>query len=497
MNFVNGFIDCVEKFGDKPFLITKEREYTYEEFSKYVNHFNAYLKEKNIPKDTVIGIVTSNSPTYLAFTYAALGSGYTINSVNANLTPYEIVQRAKFVNSSVVFAQPGILNGNQVSELSNEGFRIEYFNSSETLNTKPLSKADVTLTSDALLQFTGGTSGTFKAAIITHENIINHIPQLIDCFGKYTTIGEERVLVLVPFYHSFSLIFNGIAFAHFGASLVLVENVRDMGDVIYCSDTFKPTITMTVNTMYRRLMQHPDFNGAAFSSFKICMAGGEKCQPDTKVEWEKATGKPLYEAYGLTETTAMLCSNPIEPDKNVMDSVGLPLPNTQIELMDKNNNILPRDSKDSGEIVAKGPQVTKGYLNNGEANQEAFTDGWFRTGDVGEWKEGGYLKILDRSKDMISVSGMKVYPSEVEAVLLERPDVIDCGVIGLPDDNTGERVVACILSEREIDKEVLRAYCREKLTQYKVPKDFIKVQSIPKSSIGKTSRPTLKKSITI
>lgn len=496
MNLVSNFITCVSKFGDKPFLISKTGEYTYEEFSRYVNHFNAYLKGKNIPQDTVIGVVTSNSATYLAYTYAAWANGYTLNSVNPNLTPYEIVQRAKFVNSPIIFAQPGNLNGNQVSELEHEGFTIEYYQETQEIDAAPLSEADIKPAENALLQFTGGTSGTFKAAIITHQNIIGHVPQVTEFFAPYTSISEERMLVLVPFYHSFSLVFKGVVMAHLGASLILVENVRDMGDVIYCAETFKPTITMTVNTMYRRLMQHPDFNGAAFASFKICMAGGEKCQPDTKVDWEKHTGKPLYEAYGLTETTAMLTSNPIEPDKNVIDSIGIALPDTHIELMDKSNNILSRDAKDSGEIVVKGPQVTKGYLNNDEANKDAFVNGWFKTGDIGEWKPGGYLKILDRSKDMISVSGMKVYPSEVEAVLLERNDVIDCGVIGIPDDNTGERIVACILSNAELDKEALRAYCSEKLTRYKVPKEFIKVQSIPKSSIGKTSRPTLKKTIT-
>lgn len=494
MNVTKAFLAAAKRFGTKTFLVCNERNVSYIEFAGGIKFFQEFLYSRNIPKNEVLCITGNNTPEYLALSFAILGSGYRLTNLNPNLTPFEIVQRAAFVNAPLIFVQQNIFSPASWKEIEKAGISLSSF------GEFPVSQAGtVTIypgSGEAFIQFTGGTSGAFKAAIVSHENILGNSRQITAHLGTSVVPGEESALVTVPFYHTFSFVFNAVTMASIGATLILVENVRNVEMLLDAVEKYQPTLMVAVNTMYRRIMQHVKFSGSSFESLKICIGGGEKIQPETKRLWQKSTGKNIFEAYGLTETAAMLTCNPIDTSKNMIDCAGIPLPETSIQLLDENLAVINQVHQ-AGDIYAKGIQVSKKYYKNPEATKETFLNGWLKTGDIGEWEQGGYLRILDRSKDMVSVSGMKVYPSEVESVLMEIEGIKDCGVIGIKDEETGEKVVACILSDIEPDKDSILRHCRKKLAAYKIPKMIMRVTAIPKSSIGKTSRQLLKKSLNL
>lgn len=476
------------------FLVGRDAVCTYAAFKELVFKCSDYLDAQHLPADAVVCLAGSNTSEYLGFLFAALGKGYSVTNINPNLTPFEIVQRVQYVKSPLLLVEDGAIDAMTIAAIGESGVNVKPFSNVDLAQSNPSPFEVNTKPAAAFIQFTGGTSGAFKAAIITHENIIGNVSQIMEHFATVVKGRKARVLVTIPFYHSFSLVFNVFHALRMGGSCVLVRNVRVFEDVFFAARNFVPQIMVAVNTMYKRFMQHPAFNAHDFDSLEICIGGGEKIQPDTKRLWKSKTGKELYEAYGLTETTAMLICNPLN-ERNSIEYAGIALPGTQIKLLNNDGNALGADEK-TGDIWVKGPQVTIGYYANEHANNEFFAQGWFNTGDVGEFNEEGFLKILDRSKDLINVSGLKVYPAEVEAVLMGAEGVLDCAVIGIKDEHTGERVVACIVSQAAINEDKLKQYCTGKLAAYKVPKEFIVVDAIPKSGIGKTSRQLLKQKLT-
>lgn len=486
----NHFVDCAGKYGEQPFLYYKSEAYTYGQILKMVDSYRTLLTQIQ-SRDEVLCLAGNNTPGYIAILLAAFSMGHPVSNINPGFTEKELSERMAYVKSNTLLVQHNSIPSDTLKALEKHGINFVFFSDTTTpdLSTEP-SSAVVAGNTTAFIQFTGGTTGAFKAAIISHSNILENGQQIIDHLGEKALTVKESVLVTIPFYHTFSLVFNVFTWMRVGAACVLTENVRQLDDLFKSAQTHKPVLMVAVNTMYNRMMQHPNFNTANFESIRVSLAGGEKVQGETKQQWKFKTGKNLYEAYGLTETTAMLTCNYLD-ERNTADCVGVPLKNTEIMLTDDSGNRI-NNNRTPGVIWAKGPQITSGYYNNSTANNELFKNSWFNTGDIGEWETGGFLRILDRAKDMISVSGIKVYPAEIDDVLMEVDEILDCACIGVKDSHTGEKIVAFVVSNAPINEEALTAHCKKKLASYKIPKEFIPIKSIPKSAIGKTSRHLLK-----
>jgi len=350
---------------------------------------------------------------------------------------------------------------------------------------RPTVPSDQTL----FLQYTGGTTGTPKAADLTHANIVANVLQ---CKAAFTMVipGKEVMLAALPFYHIFGLTVNCMFFMHMGSRLVLVTNPRDIPAFVKVMQTCGFTMFTGLNTLFNALMNNTDFSTIDFSRTKLFVAGGMALQQAVGERWLKLTGKPILEGYGLSETSPVLSCN--LPVSNVPGTIGQPFPKTDIAIIDPDGKRLPLGER--GEICAKGPQVMRGYFGKAEETKLAFTaDGWFRTGDIGTIDERGYVRIVDRLKDMILVSGFNVYPNEVEDVLMTHPDVKECAVIGVPDPQSTERVKACVVRKRDslTEEEVIR-HCRDSLAAYKVPKVVQFYDELPKTNVGKILRRELR-----
>ncbi len=340
------------------------------------------------------------------------------------------------------------------------------------------------------LQLTGGTTGVPKAAELSHANIAANVLQCTEAFNILEP-GREVLLAALPFYHIFGLTVNCIFLMSLGTKLVLVTNPRDIPAFIKIMQNTRFTVFPGLNTLFNALMNHPDFSSIDFSSGKLFVAGGMALQAAVGERWLKLTKKPIIEGYGLSETSPVLSCNP--PKANVPGTIGQPFPKTDIAILDDDGNRVPLGER--GEVCARGPQVMRGYFEQPEETAKVFTaDGWFRTGDIGVMDERGYVRIVDRKKDMILVSGFNVFPNEVEDVMVGHPAVRECAVIGVPDEKSTERVKACVvLNEGKSATEAeLIEYCRSKLTGYKVPKEVQFYDDLPKTNVGKILRRELR-----
>jgi long-chain acyl-CoA synthetase len=350
-------------------------------------------------------------------------------------------------------------------------------------------RPDVPADQTLFLQYTGGTTGVPKAADLTHGNIVANVLQ---CKAAFTTLtpGAEVLLAALPFYHIFGLTVNSLFLMHMGAKLLLVTNPRDIPAFVKLMRARRFTIFTGLNTLFNALMNHQDFSKIDFSSSKLIVAGGMALQQAVGERWLKLTGKPILEGYGLSETSPVLACN--LHSSNVPGTIGQPFPRTDIAILDPEGQRVPDGER--GEICAKGPQVMRGYYQKPEETQRVFTaDGWFRTGDIGTMDERGYVRIVDRLKDMILVSGFNVYPNEVEDVLITHPDVRECAVIGVPDPQSTERVKACVVRKRDtLSEQEIIEHCRKSLASYKVPKVVQFYPELPKTSVGKILRRELR-----
>ena len=351
----------------------------------------------------------------------------------------------------------------------------------------------ITLDSEdiAFLQYTGGTTGVAKGAVLTHANILANIEQVSACVRVRLKEGEETMITALPLYHIYALTLNCFSMIEIGAKNILITNPRDLKAFIKELKKHPFTIISGVNTLYNALLNQPEFTSIDFSPLKAASGGGMAVQKAVAQRWQKVTGVPIAEGYGLTETSPVLTNNPIDGNERI-GTIGFPVPNTQIMIADDDGKEVPIG--ESGEIYAKGPQVMREYWNRPEETQKVFTeDGWFKTGDVGVMEEDGYIRIVDRKKEMINVSGFNVYPNEIENVIALHNKVLEVGVIGVPDDKSTEVVKAFVVKkDASLTAEELRAYCKENLTAYKVPKQVEFCDELPKSTVGKILRRKLR-----
>ncbi len=363
---------------------------------------------------------------------------------------------------------------------------------------KQLSFSPVSLEQNdlAFLQYTGGTTGVAKGAMLAHRNLLANILQAhhwIKSELRPTYEGPEVIITALPLYHIFSLTANCFTFMYVGGLNVLITNPRDLKGMIKTLGQTPFTAFTGVNTLFNALVQREAFRQLDFKHLRICLGGGSSVQAEVAKAWQACTGVPLLEAYGMTETSPAVCIN-LMTGKRFNGSIGLPIPSTEVSIQDDEGQLLPLGEK--GELCVKGPQVMQGYWQRPEDTKETIVDGWLHSGDIAIMNEEGFVRIVDRKKDMILVSGFNVYPNEVEAEAVTHPEVVEAAAVGLADERTGERVCLCVVSSNpDLDAKTLRAYCKERLTAYKVPKQIEFYSSLPKSNVGKILRREIKEQL--
>ena len=343
----------------------------------------------------------------------------------------------------------------------------------------------------AFLQYTGGTTGVSKGAVLTHGNIVANIVQAQAWIDPLIKEGQEIMITALPLYHIFSLTANCLTFSAIGALNVLITNPRDIPGFVKELKKWKFSAITGVNTLFNALINNPDFKNVDFQSLKIALGGGMAVQQPVAEAWQKITGAPLVEAYGLTETSPAACINPMNLAA-YNGFVGLPISSTWVAVKDDNENDLPLGQ--IGEICIKGPQVMPEYWQRPEETAAVMTaDGYFKTGDIGFMNEGGFVKIVDRKKDMINVSGFNVYPNELEDIIAGHPKVLECAAVGVPDPKSGEAVKLFVVKrDSSLTQEELLKFCKENLTGYKVPRFFEFRTELPKTNVGKILRRALR-----
>jgi len=342
----------------------------------------------------------------------------------------------------------------------------------------------------AFLQYTGGTTGVSKGAMLSHRNIVSNLEQTSTILETVIDAGKELVVTALPLYHIFALQGNCLTFVKFGCPNLLITNPRDMPGFVAEMAKYPFTVITGVNTLFNGLLNTPGFKDLDFSRLKFALGGGMAVQRPVAERWQEATGKILLEGYGLTECCPTVTVNPPQL-KAYKGSIGMPVPSTDIKLVDEDGNEVPMG--EAGEMLVKGPQVMVGYLNRPDATSEMIVDGWLATGDIARCDEDGYFYIVDRKKDMILVSGFNVFPNEIEEVAAMHTDVIEVAAVGIPHESTGEMVKLFVVRRNEsLTEKVLIEHCRKHLTGYKVPKKVEFRDELPKSNVGKILRRELR-----
>ncbi len=358
--------------------------------------------------------------------------------------------------------------------------------SHQQLTPTKLTQSDV-----AFLQYTGGTTGVAKGAVLTHGNILANMLQIVSWMGTKLKKKQEIAITALPMYHIFSLTVNCLAFMWYGAQNILITNPKDIPGFIKELQKSHFTIMTGVNTLFNALMNHPDFSKVDFSHVKISVAGAMALQRAVSERWKEKTGSTLVEGYGLTEASPVVCVNPITGGEKV-GTIGLPVPSTDIKFIDEDGHEVKLG--ESGELCVRGPQVMQGYWNRPDETSQVLTaDGWLKTGDIAQIDTDGFVKIVDRKKDMILVSGFNVYPNEVEDAIASNPKVLEVAAVGVPDEHSGEVVKVFIVKKDPslTEKEVMD-YARQSLTGYKIPKQVEFRTELPKTNVGKILRRALR-----
>ena len=510
---------AMQRFADRPAFRCFGHALTFADTDRQSRHFAAYLQGNvGVKKGDRIAVML---PNLAAFPLAMLGivraGGVQVN-VNPHYTPRELEHQLNdagvetmviFNGASATLAE--IIPKTAVKQVISVGpgdgtgaalpsppvdARLENVVafSDALAQGAELSFTPVPLCGDdlLLLQYTGGTTGLSKGAALSHRNLVANTEQLKAFMADAMRPGVEVVVTALPLYHIFALMVNFIAYYSIGAENWLVPNPRDMDSFIEILRQARLTALTGVNTLYTGLLAHPKIAEVDFSKLRVAIGGGAAVLPITSKKWKTLTGKDILEGYGLSETSPILTLNPTTI-LGFSATVGLPFPSTDIKLLDDDDN--EAAVGEPGEVCAKGPQVMQGYWQKPQANASAFTtDGYFRTGDIGVFDTKGFLKIVDRKKDMIIVSGFNVFPNEVEAIAAACAGVAECACVGTPDEKTGEAVRLFVTRApgATITEADLIAHCRRQLSAYKVPKEVRFLDALPKSAVGKILRKDLR-----
>jgi long-chain acyl-CoA synthetase len=350
---------------------------------------------------------------------------------------------------------------------------------------------DIKADSIAALQYTGGTTGVSKGAMLTHKNLVLNTLQMMQMVDKFIRLGKETIITALPLYHIFAFTVNLLGFYHVGGRNIVIPNPRPPSNMKKAFENYQITWVSGVNTLYSALLKERWFLDSPPKNLSASVAGGMALHQSVATDWQKVTNSPLVEGFGLTESSPVLTFNPLGGISKP-GSIGIPMPSTDIRIVDENGQDV--NVGEAGELIAQGPQIMLGYWNNEKETANVLRNGWLHTGDIAQMDEDGYFKIVDRKKDVILVSGFNVYPNEIEETIAKLSNVKEVGVIGLPDENTGERVCAYIVAASgTLSKEEVIAHCEKSLARYKLPKSVVIVTELPKSPIGKILRRELRR----
>lgn len=522
--------DAAKKFADKPAFSCMGKDLSYRELDKLSTAFGAYLHYRGLQPGDRVALMMPNLLQYPIALHGLLKAGIIIVNTNPLYTPREmkhqftdadvnaVVICENFAHSleeiigetnvkTVITTSIGELLGTVKGAITNFVVRkvkrmVPTFNlpGAVTFKTALAEGAkyklpDFTPQRDdtIALQYTGGTTGVSKGAMLTNGNLIsNALQSKAWMTQKLEEGGDGRMLCPLPLYHIFAFVVNSVAISNHGVCNVLITNPRDLQTVV---DAFKDNkiAGMTgVNTLFNALLNNPAFLKLDFRHLEITVGGGMAVQRPVAEKWQKITGIPLSEGYGLTESSPSASMNPLNENMRI-GTIGVPLPSTDMRVWNEEENRVAT-TEERGEIHIKGPQVMKGYLNRPEATAEVMTaDGWLMTGDIGMMSEDGFFRIVDRKKDMILVSGFNVFPNEVEDVLAGHPGILECAAVGIPSEKSGEVVkVFVVKKDQSITEADIIAYAKENLTGYKVPKAIEFRDDLPKSNVGKILRRMLR-----
>jgi long-chain acyl-CoA synthetase len=519
----------LEKYRDRPAFSNMGKSLTYAEVDKYSKQFAAYLLgELKLKKGDRVAIMMPNCLQYPIALFGVLRAGLTVVNTNPMYTARELKHQLVDSGASAIlvfdnFAKivQDVVSETSVKQVITTGlgdllpfpkgaivnFVLKYvkkmipeydipgavrFKNTLTLgqmHTMP--SVDIAPQDIAFLQYTGGTTGVAKGAMLTHHNLVSNMQQSNAWVSANTREGSEIIITALPLYHIFALTANCLVFMKLGGQNYLITNPRDMPGFVKELSTIPFTAITGVNTLFNGLLNTPGFDKIDFSHLRLTLGGGMAVQRAVAERWKKVTGCTLVEAYGLTETSPAACMNPLDLSE-FNGAIGLPVPSTDACVKDDESRILPQG--EIGELCIKGPQVMKGYWQRPEETAHSIdSDGWLHTGDIARMDENGFFYIVDRKKDMILVSGFNVYPNEVEDVIAMMPGVLEVAAVGVPDDKSGEAVkVVIVKKDPDLTAEQVKAHARENLTGYKQPK-FVEFRTeLPKTNVGKILRRELR-----
>jgi long-chain acyl-CoA synthetase len=529
----NSIIEILEQScssnKDLTAFVNFETRLTYAELDLQTRNFAAWLQKKGLEKGDRIALVMPNILQYPVALFGALRAGLVIVNTNPMYTAREMKHQLVDSGARAIVIVENFAS--VLSEIRNEvpvefvittkigdmlnfpkglliNFVMKYVKKvipewnlpgstsftdvlKEGKNSK-FEKVDLNHEDLAFLQYTGGTTGVAKGAMLTHRNMVANMLQARE-WMKAAGIGTDNEIVItaLPLYHIFALTANCLVFMAFGGTNMLITNPRDMPAFIKELSKVPFSVIPGVNTLFNQMLNTPGFSDLDFSALKGALGGGMAVQRAVANRWQEVTGTALVEAYGLTETSPAACINPMDLEE-FNGCIGLPISSTECGIMSDQGELLPQGER--GELVVRGPQVMKGYWQRPEETAKVITeDGWLLTGDIAMMTEDGFFKIVDRKKDMILVSGFNVYPNEIEDVIANHPKVLEVAAIGVPDEKSNEAVkVFIVKSNPSLDEQEMRAYCAEQLTGYKRPRHIEFRDDLPKSNVGKILRRELR-----
>jgi len=526
--------EAFSKFAQRNAYVCMDRFLTYAELDVMSKKLGAWLQAQGLAPGARVALMMPNVLQYPIAIAAVLRAGYTVVNVNPLYTPRELEHQLKdsgaeaivilenfahtlekvIANTSIkiaVIASMGDLLGGLKGSLVNFVVRnikkmvpayslpnaIRFNSVLGEASNMTLRPVELGHDNIAFLQYTGGTTGLSKGAMLSHRNVIANLMQneawLQPALDKEPKLESLTFVCALPLYHIFALTICCLMGTRIGGLNILIPNPRDIPGLVKTLSKYRFNMFPAVNTLYNGLLNNPDFAKIDFSMLKLCNGGGMAVQKAVNDRWRAVTGKSIVEGYGLSETAPVATANAADAVE-FTGTIGLPIPSTEIAILDDDARPVPLGQP--GEIAIRGPQVMVGYWQRPEETKQVMTaDGFFKSGDIGFMDERGYVTIVDRKKDMVLVSGFNVYPNEVEGVVAMHPGVLECAVVGVPDANTGEAVKLFVVRrDPELSKEALMAYCHDELTAYKRPKIIEFRDQLPKTNVGKILRRELRDS---
>ncbi|RAK01817.1 long-chain-fatty-acid--CoA ligase FadD [Aliidiomarina maris] len=526
-SLVEIFDEAVGKYKDKPAYVNMDHEMSFNELDKQTRDFAAYLQSIGLKKGDPVAVMMPNLLQYPVALFGILRAGMVVVNVNPLYTARELKHqlvdsgsKAMVILKNFAHTYEKIKDDVKLDKVILTGigdalpapkrwivnFVVKYikkmvpaYQLSNTIDFNDVLKKGANaefkpqqvIGDDlAFLQYTGGTTGPSKGAMLTHRNMVANLEQVSAVITPMMSDGEEIIITALPLYHIFALTANCLTFIKHGGKNILITNPRDMPAFVKELGKHEFSMISGVNTLFNGLLNTPGFKDLDFKSLKIALGGGMAVQRGVAEHWEKVTKSPLLEGYGLTECAPVVTTNPYDIE-HYTGSIGIPVPSTDIKIVDEEGNEVAMG--EPGEMLVKGPQVMVGYLGRPDATAESIKDGWFATGDMAVADETGFFRIVDRKKDMILVSGFNVYPNEIEEVVATHPKVLEVAAIGVPHESSGEAVkVVLVKKDASLTEKEVIEYCRENLTAYKVPKLVEFRDELPKTNVGKILRRELR-----